>query len=337
MLTGASPWAQGVPRAQQVGGDYLQVRRTAAGLLLLSLTACNSNAQSASDAPSPQSVAVATQRAVAPETPSADPTTAASPPATQQICWSAYEFPAVYIAALHVPALHVPALHVPALHVPPLHVPALHVPPLHIAATTINGPTYPAQDYRLFTIEPDYPGHDYPAHDYPGKDYAAQDYPAQNYPAQNYPARQVSQNCKQVASGFLPTQATVLPATQLGGIDRSYSPELTDPLLAGLGSHATLPDFEASGFGELNQAGFPKNQYVPTYFRHDANGKRGAGLRHGRFGRKLCDQQEPWPLYDLRFGRSHGGPLQSTAIQWKPNFPKRCDCLLSRLCGRENS
>lgn len=257
----------------------MDVRRTGASLLLLGLAACNnSGQQQLTDAPPPAPVLAATQPAsgVVVDPPSSQPTPAASPStalasrdpasirltaAADHVCWSAYAFPSV-----HVPALHVPALHVPALHVPPLHVAALHVPALHIAPTTINGHTYPARDY---------PEHDYPSRDYPERDYPAQDYPARDYAGHDYPARQIGQDCKQVAAGFSPRLTTVLPAKQLSNVDPSYSPVLTQPLLDGLGSEAVVPDFTASGFGELNQAGFPKNQFVPTYIRHDGTAVNG--------------------------------------------------------------
>jgi hypothetical protein len=51
------------------------------------------------------------------------------------------------------------------------------------------------------------------------------------------------------------------------GLDGSYSQALTDRYWDDL--RATAPDPTAPGFGEVNAAGFPKNQYVRPYVRRD--------------------------------------------------------------------
>jgi hypothetical protein len=49
-------------------------------------------------------------------------------------------------------------------------------------------------------------------------------------------------------------------------LDPRFSATLSDDYWRGAGS---APDYTAPGFGELNGAGFPKNQYVRSYVRRD--------------------------------------------------------------------
>jgi hypothetical protein len=51
-----------------------------------------------------------------------------------------------------------------------------------------------------------------------------------------------------------------------GTLDPKFSPSLSSNYWQSTGS---IPDYTASGFGELNGAGFPKNQFVRSYVRRD--------------------------------------------------------------------
>ena len=148
-----------------------------------------------------------------------------------KICWPGVTIPATYIAAIHVA---------------PIYVAAIHVAPIYVPATTFNGVHYPAHTY---------PGHDYPAHSYPGHDYPARTIPGSTVPGQ----------CFDAATYPSPFQTSVR-ISGYGALDPSYSSTLSSPYWQSAGS---VPDYTAPGFGELNGAGFPKNEYVRSYLRRD--------------------------------------------------------------------
>lgn len=71
-----------------------------------------------------------------------------------------------------------------------------------------------------------------------------------------------------VPAAFSLPQTTVRVANY-GALDPSYSPTLTQRYWSSDIQSISTPDPSAPGFGELNAAGFPKNQYVRPYMRSD--------------------------------------------------------------------
>src|SRR5262249_45721045 len=134
-----------------------------------------------------------------------------------------------------------PAVKIPRTGLPATHIPATTIPATTIPATTINGVHYPAQQYP------------------------AQHYPAVDYPAQTIPGTTIPRTCLDSGSYLAPYQTTVR-VSGYKALDPSFSPTLSDDYWRGAGS---APDYTAPGFGELNAAGFPKNQYVRSYVRRD--------------------------------------------------------------------
>ena len=136
---------------------------------------------------------------------------------------------------------------IPAVDIPAVDIPATTIPATTIPATTIGGVHYPAQHY-----------------------------PAQHYPAQHYPAQTIQGGCFDAATYPAPSETTVR-VSGYSALDREFSPSLSSRYWRSAGS---VPDSTASGFGELNDAGFPKNQYVRSYFRRDGTFVRGTGGTH---------------------------------------------------------
>jgi hypothetical protein len=62
---------------------------------------------------------------------------------------------------------------------------------------------------------------------------------------------------------------TTVRVSNYAAIDPQANVQATSTYWQDAGEAATLPDFSAPGFGELNGAGFPKNQYVRPYVRKD--------------------------------------------------------------------
>lgn len=58
-------------------------------------------------------------------------------------------------------------------------------------------------------------------------------------------------------------------ASDYAAIDPSFSPDLSIAYWDSLADSSLVPDFTADGFGEVNKAGFRRNQYVRSYFRSD--------------------------------------------------------------------
>jgi hypothetical protein len=85
-------------------------------------------------------------------------------------------------------------------------------------------------------------------------------------PAQYLPAQHISGACFDSASAPLPSQTTVR-IKGYRAIDPAYSPTLSTHYWSGAGPTVSYPDVYASGFGGINAAGFPKNQYVRPYLR----------------------------------------------------------------------
>jgi hypothetical protein len=120
---------------------------------------------------------------------------------------------------------------------------AVTLPAVRIPATTIPG----------FRID----GHRYPA----------QHLPAQTIPAQTIPAQHVGRTCIEVADEFAPEDTTVR-VDDYEEVDPQYSSTLSTRYWSA-SPEGQIPDPSAPGFGEYNDAGFPKNQYVRPYVRRD--------------------------------------------------------------------
>jgi len=138
------------------------------------------------------------------------------------------------------------ATYIPATHIAATTIPATTIPGMTIPATTINGVYYPAQHY-------------------PAQHYPAQHYPAVDYPAQTIPGTTIPRTCFDSGSYLAPSETTVR-VSGYGALDPGFSSSLSDGYWRSAGS---VPDFTAPGFGGVNAAGFPKNQYVRSYLRRD--------------------------------------------------------------------
>lgn len=105
-------------------------------------------------------------------------------------------------------------------------------------------------------------------------------------PAQTLPGQTIPGTCFDAAYGaYLSPADTNVLVDGYADLDPEFSPELSEaywdsfptvPSASGSGySGAYVPDFTAPGFGELNEAGFPKNQYVGPYLKSDGTSVRG--------------------------------------------------------------
>jgi hypothetical protein len=151
-----------------------------------------------------------------------------------RVCWPGFTIPAVTIPAMTIPAVTIPAVTIPAVTIP---------------RSCFAGNCYPAQHF-------------------PAQHFPAQHLPAQHLPAQHLPAQHVPGTCLDVADAFAPSRTNVR-VKNYATIDRSFSPELTTRYWTGAGAAVSFPDVFAPGYGQLNAAGFPKNQYVRPYLRRD--------------------------------------------------------------------
>ncbi len=126
----------------------------------------------------------------------------------------------------------------PAMHLPAVHLPATHLPAVDLPAVRVGSVRVPAQ--RL---------------------------PAQSVPGTNIPGQVIPGGCYTVPSAFALTNTTVR-FSGYGDIDPAFSKALSSRYWSASPS-VNQPDPTALGFGQLNAAGFPKNQYVRPYVRRD--------------------------------------------------------------------
>jgi hypothetical protein len=143
---------------------------------------------------------------------------------------------------VNIPAIDIPAVDIPAVDIPAITVPGN--PPQH----------YPAQHY--------------PAQHYPAQDYPAQHYSAQHYSAVRTNARHLARTCIDAPAVFSPVR-TAVRVSHYAVIDPQFASTLTARYWSLAGSSVSSPDPTAAGFGQVNAAGFPKNQYVRSYVRRD--------------------------------------------------------------------
>jgi len=137
-----------------------------------------------------------------------------------------------------------PGFTIPAVTIPAVTIPAVTIPAVTIPRTCFAGTCYPAQYYP------------------------AQHLPAQHVPAQHLPAVHVPGSCVNVSAVFAPAHTTVR-VRNYDRLDRAFSASLSNKYWSGGGVSTSYPNPYAAGFGGYNAAGFPKNQYVRSYFRRD--------------------------------------------------------------------
>jgi hypothetical protein len=126
----------------------------------------------------------------------------------------------------------------PAIKLDAVRLPAVHLPAVHLPAVTVGNQDLPAQ-----TI------------------------PAQTLPAQTIPAQTIPGGCYDAPKSFAIANTTVR-TTNYTALDPGYSRTLSTKYWTST-PNVSVPDATAAGFGELNGAGFPKNQYVRPYVRRD--------------------------------------------------------------------
>ena len=125
--------------------------------------------------------------------------------------------------------------------------------PYTIAAIAIPATTIPAT-----TI---------PAVSAGGSTYPPTTLPASVLPATTLPATTIPRSCVTLAASEV--AATTVRVSGYTAIDPAFDTAATDAYWSSAGDAALVPNFSAPGFGELNGAGFPKNQYVRPYVRRD--------------------------------------------------------------------
>ena len=119
-----------------------------------------------------------------------------------------------------------------------MHLAAVHLPAVRLPAVTVGDLHIPARTIAARTL------------------------PAQTIPGSTLPRR-----CFNVPKAFALANTTVR-TSNYDALDPGYSPTLTSEYWDAA-SDVSVPDPTAAGFGELNAAGFPKNQYVRSYVRRD--------------------------------------------------------------------
>jgi hypothetical protein len=134
--------------------------------------------------------------------------------------------------------------------------------------TKVCYPTVRLAEVRLAAV--DLPATTLPAvtingHRYPARRIPARRIPARHIPGRTIPGRTIKGRCYAVPTSFTPSRTTVR-VSGYEGLDKNYSSDLTKTFWRNV---PRAPDPTARGFGELNAAGFPKNQYVRPYVRRD--------------------------------------------------------------------
>lgn len=144
----------------------------------------------------------------------------------------------------------------PGVTVPPVHVPAVTLPALQLPVPQLPLPTIPG------TI---------PAVTIPAVTIPVLTIPAITIPGYTLPARCFDT----AASHVLPPSETTVRIRNYRRVDTHFSLALSIAYWRQTGTSASVPNYGAKGFGELNAAGFAKNQYVRSYFRVDGTFVRG--------------------------------------------------------------
>jgi hypothetical protein len=126
----------------------------------------------------------------------------------------------------------------PSIKLETVHLAAVHLPAVRLPAVTVG-------DLHI----------------------AARTIAAQTLPAQTIPGSTLPGRCFNVPKAFALANTTVR-TSNYDALDPGYSPNLTGEYWDAA-PEVSVPDPTAVGFGELNAAGFPKNQYVRSYVRRD--------------------------------------------------------------------
>jgi hypothetical protein len=156
-----------------------------------------------------------------------------------------------------------PGFTIPAVTIRAVTIPAVTIPAVTIPRTCVGGTCLPAQHLP------------------------AQHLPAQRLPAQHLPAQHVRGVCLSTSSAFaLPN--TSIRVSHYGRVDGRFSSTLTSRYWRHAGRAVSYPNPYASGFGELNGAGFPRNQYVRPYFRRDGTFVNGYWRNSSTDGLPTC-------------------------------------------------
>ena len=193
----------------------------------------------------PSTLATTSRRAEPP--PPRKETRAPTPQVDQtssRVCSGGYTVPAVRTEAIHTPARTIPGRTIPGRTIPGRTIPATTLPgnpPTTIAATTIPATTIPATTLPTTTI------------------------PAATIPATTIPALHVPRRCFDLRT----VSNTTIRISNYDRIDPLYDSRATGDYWRTTGLTSAAPDYTASGFGGVNAAGFPKNQYVRPYVRRD--------------------------------------------------------------------
>jgi hypothetical protein len=236
----------------------------AGGGLALGLTACSEGRESARPSETGSSM-VYTVEPVEPGQPSvADAKPAPPPPAStrrraatsaseqsQQVCWGGFTLASVRIRAVHIQARTIPGRTIPG--------------------RTFAERTFPARTFTS-SISPGekvtLPGGTLPGGTLPAATLPATTLPEVNLPASTIPARHVPRRCFDRSAVPAPSE-TSIQVSNYTGLDSRFDSAASTSYWRSSGLASAPPDYTAPGFGELNRAGFPKNQYVRSYVRRD--------------------------------------------------------------------
>ena len=112
--------------------------------------------------------------------------------------------------------------------------------------------------------------------------------PATKLPAVDLPAVNLSGRCFEVPRAFAISDTTVR-VSGYTTIDPKFSSKLSDSYWSAAGTAVSIPDPNAPGFGEMNAAGFPRNQYVRPYVRSDGTMVSGYWRNDPTDGLPTCD------------------------------------------------
>lgn len=93
--------------------------------------------------------------------------------------------------------------------------------------------------------------------------------PELGIPPETIPEETIPGDCIDAPDGFELEATTLASAEDYVGIDPDYSPALTSTYWRDVGESSLVPDHSAAGFGRVNAAGYPRNQYVRAYLRSD--------------------------------------------------------------------
>jgi hypothetical protein len=148
------------------------------------------------------------------------------------------------------PGVKLPSVTLPAVTLPAQHLPAQRLPPVHVAGGCVG-----SYCWKAYTV--------------PGVTIPAVTIPAVSIPAMTIPGYELPRRCFDTTAAVLPPSRTTVRVRNYRAVDRQYSPQLSATFWRRAGRSVSIPDYAAPGFGEVNGAGFPKNQYVRPYIRRD--------------------------------------------------------------------